>query len=223
MLKKIFLLVGVSLFAATSLIAQNTATTTTSTSTTASTTAAKPAVFRPTKDQIKQGQTFLKNQKLYTGEATGVYTDPTRDAIEAYQKANGLDINGKFDKATLEKMGIALTDSQKGITTSTSSSKSSSSSASSGAKRPAPFRASTDQIKAAQKVLSDGKLYAGEQNGKLDDATREALGKYQAANSLSVTNTLNAATLQKMGIALSDAQKANVAAQAAYDASKTNK
>ena len=58
--------------------------------------------------------------------------------------------------------------------------------------------------------------------GKLDDATREGLKKYQEANSVKVTGSLNAATLEKMGIAFTDAQKANVAAQAAYDAAKNN-
>mgnify|MGYP003580396704 CR=1 FL=1 len=50
-------------------------------------------------------------------------------------------------------------------------------------------------------------MYAGEETGKLDDATREALKKYQEANGLKVTGTLNQATLEKMGIALTDRQK----------------
>ena len=62
-------------------------------------------------------------------------------------------------------------------------------------------------------------LTAGE-DGKLDDATREGLKRYQETSKLKVTGTLNAETLDKMGIALNDAQKANVAAQAAYDAAK---
>jgi len=184
----------------------------------------KPAAFRATKDQIKQGQQILKDQKLWSGEATGVYGE-SRDAIKAYQKANGLEINGKFDKATLEKMNIALTDKQKGISTASTSSSSSKSSASStgdGPKRPAPFRASADQIKAAQKALRDGKMLTGGEEGKLDDATRDSLGKYQEGNGLKVTKTLNAATLEKMGIALTEKQKEQVAAQAAYDAAKKN-
>ena len=63
-------------------------------------------------------------------------------------------------------------------------------------------------------------MLTGGEDGKLDDLTRGGLKKYQEANSLNVTGTLNAATLEKMGIALTDAQKANVAAQAAYDAAK---
>jgi peptidoglycan hydrolase-like protein with peptidoglycan-binding domain len=195
-------------------------------STTGTTAATKPeeaaknsSVFRPTKDQIKQGQTILKEKKLYDGEATGTYNDATRAALKSFQKAGGIEETGRFDKATLEKMNIPLTESQGGQPTAT---KASTSSATSTAKRPAPFRANEDQIKAAQKILIDGKLYTGTQTGDLDDATREGLKKYQEANKLKVTGTLNAVTLEKMGIPLTEAQKANVAAAAAFEASKTN-
>jgi peptidoglycan hydrolase-like protein with peptidoglycan-binding domain len=212
MLKKVFFAVSISLILAVGTWAQGTSTNGTSTGT------SKPAVFRPTKDQIRQGQTLLKDKKLYDGDATGVYNDPTRKALKAYQKENALDANGKFDKATLEKMGISLMSAETPKTTSAKATSGSSSSS----KRPAPFRANAEQIKTAQKMLKDAKLYAGEQTGKLDDATREALRKYQEANGLRVMGSLNAATLDKMGIALTDAQKANVAAQAAYDAANKN-
>lgn len=65
-------------------------------------------------------------------------------------------------------------------------------------------------------------MYTGDETGKLDDPTREGLKKYQEANGLKVTGTLNAVTLTKMNIGLTDAQKANVAAQAAYDAANKN-
>ena len=71
-------------------------------------------------------------------------------------------------------------------------------------------------------MLRDGKMLTGGEEGKLDDGTRDALGKYQEANGLKVTKTLNAATLQKMNITLTDKQKEQVAAQAAYDAAKKN-
>lgn len=79
-------------------------------------------------------------------------------------------------------------------------------------KRGPVFRATKDQIKQAQDILRQRSFYAGESTGKLDPATREGLKKYQAAEGLKVTGTLNAATLQKMNVTLSDKQKAWVAA-----------
>jgi peptidoglycan hydrolase-like protein with peptidoglycan-binding domain len=69
------------------------------------------------------------------------------------------------------------------------------------------FRATKDQINQAQSLLKSRGFYAGEQIGKLDDATREALRKYQQAEGLKITGTLNKLTLEKMNIQLTDKQK----------------
>lgn len=69
------------------------------------------------------------------------------------------------------------------------------------------FRATADQIKQAQAILKQRSFYNGEQTGKLDADTRSGLKKYQQAESLKETGTLNKVTLEKMGIALTDKQK----------------
>ena len=69
------------------------------------------------------------------------------------------------------------------------------------------FRANKDQIKQAQKILKDRGFYAGEETGKLDEGTRAGLKKYQTAETLKVTGTLNKVTLEKMAIVLTDRQK----------------
>lgn len=74
-------------------------------------------------------------------------------------------------------------------------------------KRGPVFRATREQIKQAQGILKQRNLYAGEPTGKLDTATRDGLKKYQESEGLKVTGTLNAATLQKMNVVLTDKQK----------------
>jgi peptidoglycan hydrolase-like protein with peptidoglycan-binding domain len=74
-------------------------------------------------------------------------------------------------------------------------------------KRGPVFRANKDQIKQAQAMLKARSFYAGEQTGKLDDDTRAGLKKYQAAEGLKATGTLNKVTLEKMAITLTDKQK----------------
>ena len=69
------------------------------------------------------------------------------------------------------------------------------------------FRATADQIKQAQAILKQRRLYGGEQIGKLDTDTRAGLKKYQQAEGLKITGTLNKITLEKMGIALTEKQK----------------
>ena len=76
-----------------------------------------------------------------------------------------------------------------------------------GAKRGPIFRATREQINQAQAILKERGFYAGEQLGKLDDATRDGLRKYQQAEGLKVTGTLNKVTLEKMSITLTEKQK----------------
>jgi peptidoglycan hydrolase-like protein with peptidoglycan-binding domain len=176
----------------------------------------KRQIFRANKEQIKQAQTLLKSKSLYTGEATGKLDDMTRASLKAYQKDNGIKDTGTLNRITLEKMGIELTDAQKAIPVAESSTEASSTTASAASSDAKPkrviFRATKDQIISAQTLLKTNKMYDGEATGKLDPDTRAGLKKYQEANGLKVTGTLNQVTLEKMGIELTDNQKQTAAA-----------
>jgi hypothetical protein len=91
--------------------------------------------------------------------------------------------------------------------TQTNTNKNSNSNKSSNTKRGPVFRATADQVKQAQAILKQRSFYGGDQTGKLDTATRAGLKKYQEAEGIKVTGTLNKLTLEKMGIALTDRQK----------------
>lgn len=160
----------------------------------------KKQIFRANKDQVSQAQKMLKVTE------TGKLDDASRDAIKKYQSENGLKATGTLNRATLEKMNIALTDKQKEIPVSQSSFASTSADKSTETKkRPPVFRANKEQVMQAQKMLKVT------ESGKLDDATRDELKNYQKENKLKVTGTLNQATLEKMGIPLTDKQKENAA------------
>ena len=79
---------------------------------------------------------------------------------------------------------------------------------SSSKKRGPIFRATKEQIKQAQAILKSRGFYQGEATAKLDDATREGLRSFQKAEGLKITGTMNKLTLEKMGIELTDKQKA---------------
>jgi len=90
----------------------------------------------------------------------------------------------------------------------TQTSNTSTSTATKPAKKRGPvFKANKEQIMQAQAIVKEKGFYTGDQTGKLDTGTREGLKKYQAAENLKVTGTLNKVTLEKMGIALTDKQK----------------
>ncbi len=203
-MKKFIFVLLVSLLASVSINAQTTPTPTPTG--TPATTATKPKkqIFRANKEQI------MAVQKMLKVEETGKMDDTTRAAIKKYQPENGLKATGTLNRATLEKMGIELTDKQKEIPVSPNSFATGDAKTSDPAKpKRTIFRASKEQIMEAQKMLTTNKFYTGEATGKLDDATREGLKKYQTANGLPATGTLNKVTLEKMGIALTDKQKEN--------------
>jgi peptidoglycan hydrolase-like protein with peptidoglycan-binding domain len=177
------------------------------------TTKKRGPVFRANKGQIKEAQTMLKSKGSYSGEATGTLNVDTRTALKGYQKENGLKETGTLNRVTLEKMGIELTDAQKAIPAPAGSSGGSDSKSSTAKSRGPIFRATKDQIAEAQKMLKTGSMYTGDATGKLDDATRAGLKKYQEANGLKVTGKLNQVTLEKMGIALTDKQKETSSSQ----------
>jgi peptidoglycan hydrolase-like protein with peptidoglycan-binding domain len=86
-----------------------------STNSNKSTNANRKPIFRATADQIKQVQALLKQRTFYSGEQTGKLDSDTREGLKKYQQAEGLKVTGTLNKATLEKMGVALTDKQKAM------------------------------------------------------------------------------------------------------------
>jgi len=105
-------------------------------------------------------------------------------------------------------LAISLTAATQNKNTNKNANGSTNGNKSTNANRKPIFRASADQIKQAQAILKQRSFYNGEQTGKLDGDTREGIKKYQQAEGLKVTGTLNKVTLEKMGVALTDKQKA---------------
>ncbi|MGI8788895.1 MAG: peptidoglycan-binding domain-containing protein [Pyrinomonadaceae bacterium] len=200
-MKKLILLLLVALSMSIAVFAQTN--TTQKDSSTTTETKKRPPIFRATKDQITQVQKMLKVTE------TGKMDDAFRDEIKKYQSSNGLKATGTLNRATLEKMNVELTDKQKEIPVNPNSFASTDDSKTTKSKTPrkAPFRANKEQIMAVQKMLKEKSMYAGEETGKLDDATRDGLKKFQEANNIKVTGTLNKETLEKTGVPLTDKQK----------------
>ncbi len=192
----------------------------------------RPPIFRPTKDQIAKVQKILKDKKLYNGASDGKYNDETREGIKSFQKGNGLKQTGTLNRATLEAFGVELTDKQKEIPANpnsyasaqgnktprpaTGSSATGSTAAADeaggssqtvGTRRSPIFKATPDQIREAQRILKRNGMYSGDETGKLDDDTRAGLKLFQEKNNVRITGTLNAVTLQAMGIELTEKQK----------------
>jgi len=132
-----------------------------------------------------------------------VYDRPVLTTNRALLRASQKDERKMKKFLTLTLLSLCLFTTTAMAQTSTSSI----STATKQTKRGPVFRATKDQINQAQAILKTRGFYGGEQIGKLDEATREGLRKYQQAEGLKVTGTLNKITLQKMDIALTEKQK----------------
>lgn len=106
-MKKILFVLFASILFGISINAQ---TTPASTSQSQTETKPKKQIFRANKTQISTAQKMLKDKGLYKGDETGKLDPDTRAAIKSFQSANGLNDTGTLNRATLEKMGIVLTD-----------------------------------------------------------------------------------------------------------------
>lgn len=153
--------------------------------------------FRPTKTQITSAQEMLKSGGSYSGPSDGKYNEEFRDSLKGFQMANGLEGSGRLDEATLGKLGIGLTDSQKGVKPAGAS----------GGKRTV-FRVNKDQISKAQETLKQKGLYNGAEDGKYSKGFRDSIKEFQSANGLRRSGSLNRATLEKLGIGLTESQSA---------------
>jgi peptidoglycan hydrolase-like protein with peptidoglycan-binding domain len=117
-------------------------------------------------------------------------------------------LTGLLTLLLLSSFALAIQNGNSKTATMVAANANNSSRANSNKKRGPVFRANKDQVKQAQAILKQRGFYSGEQTGKLDDDTRAGLKKYQAAETLKATGTLNKVTLEKMNIQLTDRQKA---------------
>ena len=203
-MKKLMYAIFASLILGVSINAQTTQPAASPTPTAQTETKPKRQNFRANKEQITQAQKMLKVAESGTMDAA------TKAAVKTYQGENGLRKSGSLNRAPLEKMNIALTGAQKEIPISANSYvivKTSAAGSTEPKKRGPVFRGDKEQIMEVQKMLKDKQMYVGEATGKLDDATREGIRKYQTANGVKMTGTLNKETLEKMGVMLTDKQK----------------
>ena len=76
----------------------------------------------PTPDRIRDIQSALQRQGAYQGEPNGKWDDATVTAMRKYQEDHGLNLTGKIDALSLQKLGLGSETAGKGSPTPTASS-----------------------------------------------------------------------------------------------------
>jgi Putative peptidoglycan binding domain len=66
----------------------------------------EPAQMAPTSDRVSEIQSALARGGYYKAEQDGKWNADIVDALQKFQSANGLDVTGKLDALTLQKLGL---------------------------------------------------------------------------------------------------------------------
>jgi len=166
--------------------------------------ASSPAAHLGSLSQGAQGsavrslQRDLKTLGYYNGSIDGDYGSGTFEAVKAFQRANGLTVDGKAGKATLNKISALLTGG------STSSSGTSGSkedpkvygqtASSNGYSSLSASNGSSAKVSELQASLKAHGYYSGSTDGSYGSGTEEAVKKYQKAAGLRVTGIAGPST-----------------------------
>ena len=126
----------------------------------------------------------------FSSEPDATYDAQTRLSLESFQQANGLEITGAADSATLQRLNSADALSRQDYLTRFA-----------GAYQQMPALeqgAVGNDVLLMQRRLKEYGFYAGDPNGAFDEVTRQAVASFQMVNSLSPTGVADGATLMRL-------------------------
>ena len=142
-------------------------------------------------DAVKQLQQRLKELGYYSSSCDGNFGNVTVNALKAFEKKNGLTVDGIADEATLKKLNSSSAISSKGTTVS---SKDEDDADDETLKKGSKGTA----VKQLQQRLKQLGYYSSTIDGDYGNNTVKAVKAFQKKNNLSQTGTADAATLKKV-------------------------
>lgn len=150
-------------------------------------------------EAVRTMQQNLKDLGYYSGSVTGNFGSITKDAVYAFQRANGLSADGIAGSKTLAMIQSKLSGSS--TSSSGSSSGSSSSSSSSGSSMTLNTSltlqkdSSGDEVLKLQNMLTKLGYYSGNKTGNFGSKTEEAVIAYQKSKGLTADGIAGKRTL----------------------------
>lgn len=134
-----------------------------------------------TGEEVRQIQQALKNQGYYTGSVDGIYGSGTESAVRAYQKANGLSVDGIAGPSTLSSLGIGASAGSSGTTVLRNGSRG-------------------ELVTEIQQRLKSWGYYNGSADGVFGSQTETAVRSFQRANGLTVDGIVGPGTYAALGV-----------------------
>ena len=147
-------------------------------------------VVEMTSEQKLRLEQRLSELGFFSAESDSTYDAETRAAVESFQQANGLEVTGLADDATLERLNSADAVSRQDYLTRFSGAYAQMTALEMGA--------TGSDVQVMQRHLKDFGYFSGEPSGSFDDATRQAVERFQMVNGLPITGVADGATLMRL-------------------------
>ena len=141
-------------------------------------------------DEVLQLETRLAELGYLSGEPNEIYDAETRLAMESFQQANGLEVTGIADAATLERLSRTDAVSRQDYLTRFANAYAQ--------MTPLEKGSISNDVAVLQKRLKDYGYYFDEADGLFNDATQSAVESFQMVNGLPVTGIADGATLMRL-------------------------
>ncbi len=141
-----------------------------------------------TGEGVKKVQRRLKKLGYYDGSIDGDYGSGTKAAVKSFQKKNGLNVTGRVNKSTLDKLNSS--GAKKADSSDKKDSGSSDGTCAAGD--------SGDAVRKVQRRLKKLGYYKGSIDGDFGSGTKDAVKRFQKKNGLSVNGRVNKNTLTKL-------------------------
>lgn len=139
---------------------------------------------------VQQAEQALAQMNYWTGRIDARLDANTRYGLRQFQRSHGLEPTGNLNRETLAALGIEAGERARIDERS----------ASAGGTSAAPDRYAPEDIRAAEQALKQRNYIVGPVNGVIEADTRYGLRQFQRSHDLEPTGTLNAETLQALGV-----------------------
>jgi len=143
-----------------------------------------------TSEQVIRLEQRLSELGFFSADSDSTYDAETRAALESFQQANGLEVNGLADSATMERLNSADAISRQDYLARFAGAYAQMATLSMGA--------SSNDVLVMQRRLKDLGYFSGEPSGAFDDATRQAVESFQMVNGLPINGVADGATLMRL-------------------------
>ena len=143
-----------------------------------------------TSEQVVRLEQRLAELGFFSGSSDSTYDAETRAALESFQQANGLEVTGLADNATLERLESSEAVSRQDYLTRFANAYAQMTALEVGA--------SSNDVLVMQRHLKDYGYFSGEPSGTFDEITRQAVESFQMVNGLPITGVADGATLMRL-------------------------